>query len=78
MRSAEQRVPHIKQLRILLAILGFLVYPSQEVHARSLKVRVSVTSLSPARALVEAEGPLTDTWSFRNIYAGISEPRKPR
>ncbi len=72
MRLAEQRVPQIKQLRILLAILGFLIFPAtEEVHARSLKVRVIVTSLSPARVLVEAEGPLADTWSFRNIYAGI-------
>ncbi len=73
MRLAEQRVPRTRQLRILLAILGFLIYPaSHEVHARSLKVRVVVTSLSPARVLVEAEGPLADTWSFRNIYAGIT------
>jgi predicted metalloprotease with PDZ domain len=72
MQLAVQRVPQIKQLRILLAILGFLVYPaSEEAHAQSLKVRVSITSLSPARVLVEAEGPLADTWSFRNIYAGI-------
>jgi len=73
MRLAEQKVPQIKHLRILLAILGFLVYPATgEVHAESLKVRVIVTSLSPARVLVEAEGPLTDTWSFRNVYAGIA------
>ncbi|MCM3869944.1 MAG: hypothetical protein ND895_04530 [Pyrinomonadaceae bacterium] len=72
MRLAEHRVSQLKQLRILLAILGLFIYPSQEVHARSLKVRITVTSLSPARALIEAEGPLTDTWSFRNIYAGIS------
>jgi predicted metalloprotease with PDZ domain len=72
MRLAEQSVPQIKQLRILLAILGFLVYPANdEVHAQSLKVRMIVTSVSPARVLVEAEGPLADTWSFRNIYAGI-------
>lgn len=72
MRLAEQRVPQNKQLRILLAIFGFLIYSSQEIHAQSLKVRITVTSVSPARVLVEAEGPLTDTWSFRNIYAGIS------
>lgn len=72
MQLAEQRVPQIKHLRILLAILGFLIYPaSDEIHAQSLKARVIVTSLSPARVLVEAEGPLADTWSFRNIYAGI-------
>lgn len=72
MRLAEQRVPQNKQLRILVAILGFLIYPATEdVHAQSLKVRVIVTSLSPARVLVEAEGPPADTWSFRNIYAGI-------
>lgn len=71
MRLAEQRVPQNKQLRILFAILGFLIYPAEEVHAQSLKVRVIVTSLSPARVLVEAEGLLADTWSFRNIYAGI-------
>lgn len=72
MRLAEQRIPQKKQLRILLALLGLLIYSSQEVHAQSLKVRITVTSASPARVLVEAEGPLTDTWSFRNIYAGIS------
>ncbi|MDQ3666872.1 MAG: hypothetical protein M3410_09900 [Acidobacteriota bacterium] len=72
MRLVEQRVSWIKQLRIILVILGFLIYPvTEEVHAQSLKVRVSVTSLSPASVLVEAEGPLVDTWSFRNIYAGI-------
>jgi len=72
MRLAEQSVPQIKQLRVLLAILGFLIYPAtEEVHAQSLKVRVIATSLSPARVLVEAEGPPADTWSFRNIYAGI-------
>ncbi|MCM3905074.1 MAG: hypothetical protein ND866_25550 [Pyrinomonadaceae bacterium] len=69
MRLAEQTAPQIK---LLLAILGFLIYPSQQVYAQSLKVRVIVTSLSPARVLVEAEGPLADTWSFRNVYAGIS------
>lgn len=74
MRLAEQRVPQIKRLRLLLAILGFLIFPATEdVHAQSLKVRVIVTSLSPARVLVEAEGPPTDTWSFRNIYAGIQK-----
>ena len=73
MRLAEQRVPKIKHLRILLAILSFLTYPAlKEVHAQALKVRVTVTSLSPARVLIEADGPLADTWSFRNIYAGIS------
>jgi predicted metalloprotease with PDZ domain len=72
MRLAERRVPQTKQLRILLVVLGCLVYPAHEAHAHSLKVRVIVTSLSPARVLVEAEGPLADTWSFRNIYAGIS------
>lgn len=73
MRLAEQRAPKLKRLRILLAILGFLIYPaSDQVQARSLKVRVIVTSLSPASVLVEAEGPLADTWSFRNIYAGIT------
>ncbi len=72
MRLAEQKVPHIKHLRILIAIFGFLIHPtSEEVHAQSLKVRVIVTSLSPARVLIEAEGPLAETWSFRNIYAGI-------
>ncbi len=72
MRLAEQRVPRNKQLRIFLAILGFLIFSATaEVHAQSLKVRVIVTSLSPARVLVEAEGPLAETWSFRNIYAGI-------
>jgi predicted metalloprotease with PDZ domain len=73
MRLAEQKVPQIKQLRILLAILGFLVYPAAaQAQAKSFNVRVTVTSLSPARVLVEAEGPASDTWSFRNIYAGIS------
>ena len=72
MRLAEHRIPKIKRLRILLAILGFFITPTtEEVYAQSLKVRVIVTSLSPARVLVEAEGPLADTWSFRNIYAGI-------
>ncbi|MBA3513428.1 MAG: hypothetical protein H0T77_03515 [Pyrinomonadaceae bacterium] len=72
MRLAEQRVSLNKQLRIFLAILGFLIFPApEEVHAQSLKVRFIVTSLSPAKVLVEAEGPLSDTWSFRNIYAGI-------
>ncbi|MCA1606713.1 MAG: hypothetical protein LC775_14870, partial [Acidobacteria bacterium] len=72
MRLTEESVPQVKQLRVLLAILGFLIYPAtEEVHAQSLKARVIATSLSPARVLVEAEGPPADTWSFRNIYAGI-------
>lgn len=72
MRLAEQKVPQIKQLRVLFAILGFLIYPATQVHASPLNVRVTVTSLSPARVLVEAEGRASDTFSFRNIYAGIS------
>ena len=78
MRLAERRVAHSKQLRLLLAILGFLIYPSEEVHAQSLKVRVIVTSLSPARVLVEAEGPLADTWSFRNIIRRYLRTWLPR
>lgn len=69
MRLAEQRLLRITQ-RTLPAILLLLL--AEGVPAQSLKVRASVTSLSPARVLVEAEGTLTDTWSFRNIYAGIS------
>lgn len=70
---AEQRVPQIKQLRILLAILGFLTFPAtEEVHAQSLKAGITVSSLSAARVLIDAEGPLTDTWSFRNIYGGVT------
>ena len=72
MRLAEQEVPQIKHLRILLAIFLFLFYPTiEDIQAQSLKVRVTVTSMSPAQVLVEAKGPLADTWSFRNIYAGI-------
>jgi predicted metalloprotease with PDZ domain len=67
------KVPQINQLRILLAILGFLFYPVPEkVNAQALKARITVASLSPARVLIEAEGPLSDTWSFRNFYGGIT------
>jgi predicted metalloprotease with PDZ domain len=67
----EHTNPQIRYLQILLFVVGFLFFPSH-ADARSLNVRITVTSVSPARVLVEAEGPLVDTWSFLNVYAGIS------
>lgn len=69
MRLARSR---LAQLRTLLFILGFLVYPaSNEICGQTLTARIVVTSVPPGRVVVEAQGPETDTWSFRNIYAGI-------
>jgi predicted metalloprotease with PDZ domain len=69
MRLARSKVIRLTQF---LFILGFLVFPaSNDICGQTPTVRIVVSSAPPARAMVEAQGPETDTWSFRNIYAGI-------
>ena len=58
---------------VLVTICGFLslVDPSA-VDAQSVRVRMSVTSLAPARIRVEVEFPTaTNNLSFRNTYGGV-------
>ncbi|MGH9970800.1 MAG: hypothetical protein ACREBG_23830 [Pyrinomonadaceae bacterium] len=68
-----QRVSRDKHTRIFLAILGLLsCFGADIVQAQALKVRITVTSLSPAAVLIEGEGPPADSWSFGNTYGGIT------
>jgi predicted metalloprotease with PDZ domain len=72
MRFLIQKIPQITYLPLLLATPGLLIWPTFEsVQAQSLQARITIVSLSPARLRVEANGPATNTWSFRNVYGGI-------
>lgn len=69
---AVERVPRVNRLRILFATVGLLLCnPASPAYGQPLKARITVVALSPARLLVEAESLPRDTWSFRNVYAGI-------
>lgn len=66
-------------LRLSLALVFFICLLETvgarplQVKARSLEVKISVTSLSPARVHVEGRGLEGATaWSFRNFYGSIA------
>lgn len=57
--------------RVLFAALLLVAY-SGAAHAESLKARISVISVAPARVRIEGERSVaTRAWSFRNVYAGV-------
>ena len=57
----------------LFVLCGFvsLTNPTS-VEAQTLRVRITVTSVAPARIRIDAEFPTaTDVFSFRNTYGGV-------
>lgn len=67
-----KKIPQNHYLTLVSALFSCFAWTTlQGVQAQSLKARITVASLSPARLKIEAEGPPTHTWSFRNTYGGI-------
>jgi predicted metalloprotease with PDZ domain len=60
-------------MRLGVACCALLVFVNlSSVNAQTLKVRISITSIAPARIRIETELPSpTNVLSFRNTYAGI-------
>lgn len=71
MHSSTQKVCRVRHLQTIF-VFAFLIGPTVSgLQAQGLSARITVDSLSPATLRIEAEWPLTDTWSFRNNYVGI-------
>lgn len=74
MQLPAKKVSHhyARRFRHLLAVLPFVFWPAVAVvQGQSVRVRLTVDAQSPAKLTIEAEGPLTDSWSFRNVYGAI-------
>ncbi len=56
----------------LLFAAMLMILSAGAVQAESLKARITVLSVAPARVRVEGERSVaTRVWSFRNVYAGV-------
>jgi predicted metalloprotease with PDZ domain len=64
--------PPINLVRTSLVLIWLLALAGNNLQAQVVKAQISITSLSPARVVVDGECALTDTWSFRNVYGGIT------
>src|ERR1043165_10074022 len=75
-RTVERRaVAHARNCRRLLPLLLSLLCVGASASARSLDVKITVLSASPARVRVEGRRDAGATvWSFRDAYAGAVGP----
>jgi predicted metalloprotease with PDZ domain len=72
--SSQQRKSRVVEAwphRLLLAAL-LLGISAGAAHGESLKARISVISVAPARVRIEGErSSATRAWSFRNVYGSV-------
>ncbi len=62
----------LKHLGVLLFPAVFIFGPAVgEMKGQSVEARLKLEMSSPEKISVEVEGPPTNSWSFRNSYAGM-------
>lgn len=58
--------------RLVMASLLLLCLGAGRAHGETLKARISIVSVAPARVRIEGErSGATRVWSFRNVYASV-------